>query len=71
MTWSEIGRNNGKTEYFLNLKNTMNKKYIPKEISWLSFNERVCRRLKTKRCLFLKGSSFWVSIPIILMNTSE
>ncbi len=49
----------------------MNKKYIPKEISWLSLMNVFYRKLKIRKYPFWNGLSFLVSIPIILMNISE
>ena len=48
------------------IKNT----YLKKSAGYLSMNVSY-RKLKIKKYLFLKGSSFWASIPIISMNTSE
>src|SRR5664279_1510439 len=39
-------------------KHTMNKKYIPKEISWLSFNERVLQEAENKEVPLLERFKF-------------
>ena len=45
------------------------KLYIEKELSWLSFNERVLQEAADKSNPLIEGCVSWGSIPITLMSS--